>query len=316
MIDSFRKVFFTFSSLLLLTLHVSYAADIQVYTTQNTNNSITPKSIEVAFNHSHLTLLGNNNMNKPFLQRFKKVHYKVYNLAMFMNNDLTYKLLKKYPQFGALTPLTMSIWQDAKGSINIATLTLNGMARVANIPKEDPDLKEYALLIQKALHNALPNGKYKEFSSQTKKDIKKSYQVNLTTSVELEDGEDLEDYIDTFEEEFEAEMESVGFLFPNITNIQDEIFKKYNYNEYDFYHTYSICKFDVIYPISKDHPEAGAWAPCSFYIYKRKGERKMYMGLLGVQNWITTLHITDKESIELLTQTQSAITNILNEVIE
>ena len=285
--------------------------DVQIFTSKN--SALTPQSIEDAFVRANLNVIGNNNMNKPFVKRFGKVHYATYNLAMFMSNNLTFKLIKKYPEFGALAPLSMSIWSDKNG-MNIATLTLQGMARATKIPLTDPDLIAYAQLIHKALYQAMPQGEFRQLP-YTSTDNNNSYQVNFTASVTLDKGNDIENYIEDFEAEFEAEMEPYGFLFPNYTNIQEELFDEHNYKEYEFYHTYSICKFDVIYPVSKLHPEAGAWAPCSFYIYKKKGETKMHMGFLGVDNWITTLNIKDKASLQPLQDAQGMIVKILNEMI-
>lgn len=287
--------------------------DVQIYSMSNLNAAITPQTIEDAFTTVGLSVLGNNDMNKPFSKRFGKVHYKIYNLAMYTNNELSYKLLKKYPRFGALTPLSMSIYSQ-NGTINISTLTLHGMARATQIPSSDPDLMAYATLIQQALKKALPNGHFKSLSYAPKYN-EKSYQIDFSSTVELGKNEYIEDFIDDFEAEFEAEMEPYGFLFPNYTNIQEELFDAHNYKEYDFYHTYSICKFDVIFPVSKLHPEAGAWAPCSFYIYKKKGEKEMHMGFLGVENWITTLNIQDENSIKPLKEAQGMIVNILKEMI-
>lgn len=288
--------------------------DVQVFTTNN-NAKITPTTIEKAFEAVGLTVLGNNDMNKPFKARFGKVHYKVYNLAMYINNDLTFKLIKKYPKFGALTPLTMSIWKGKDGSMNISTLSINGMARATGIPLTDTDLIAYAKLTKTALKKAMPNGHFKNLH-HTVEFPNKSFAIDITSDIDLTGGETISDFIDDFEAEFEGELEPLGFLFPNYINVQEEIFNEHNYNEYDFYHTYSICKFDVIYPVSKLHPEAGAWAPCSFYLYKKKGENKMHMGFLGVKNWITTLDIQDKESIKPLKDAQGMIVKVLNEMKE
>ena len=288
--------------------------NVQVYTTPNADGKVTTKSIEAAFDSVGLSVPGNNDMNKPFSLRFKKTHYKTYNLAMFVNNDLTLKLVKKYPNFGALTPLTMSIWEAKDGSMNISTLSINGMARATNIPVTDPDLVAYAALIEKALQTAMPNGSFKDLPF-TVKFPNKTLATNFVMELDL-DGEDPEEFIEGFEGELEGELEPLGFLLPNYTNLQEEIFDDAGYNEYDFYHTYSICKFDVIFPVSKTHPEAGAWAPCSFYLYKKKGEDKMYLGFLSVDNWITTLDIADDESIKPLKEAQGMIENIVNEMTE
>ena len=286
--------------------------DVQIYSMANQNGAITPQTVENAFTAAGFSVLGNNNMNKPFLKRFGSVHYKTYNLAMYTNNELSFKLLKKYPQFGALTPLSMSIYSK-NNTINISTLTLHGMARSTGIPENDPDLIHYAALIQKALKDALPKGNFLKLP-YAPLDNDNSYRIDFSSEVVLEKDQTMEDYIEDFEAEFEAEMEPYGFLFPNYTNIQEELFDEHNYKEYDFYHTYSICKFDVIFPVSKLHPEAGAWAPCSFYIYKKKGEKKMHMGFLGVDNWITTLDIKDELSIKPLKEAQGMIVNILQEM--
>ncbi len=289
--------------------------DVQIYTTANKDKKVTTKSIEAAFESVGLSVAGNNDMNNPFSKRFGKLYYKVYNLAIFSNSELTFKLIKKYPEFGALTPLTMSIWQEKDGSMNISTLTFNGMARASRIPSTDTDLRAYAALVHKALRKAMPNGHFKKLYFKPSHNDQ-PLQVNFTATVDLDEGASIDDYIDDFETEFEGEMEPLGFLFPNYMNLQEDIFDDYDYHEYDFYHTYSICKFDVIYPVSKYHPEAGAWAPCSFYLYKKKGENKIYMGFLGVQNWISTLDIEDQSSIKALQKAQGMIKKIIKEQTE
>lgn len=289
--------------------------NVQVFTTQNADGAVTTKSIEKAFDSVGLSVPGNNDMNKPFKTRFGTLHYKVYNLAMYINNDLTLKLLKKYPKFGALTPLTMSIWQGKDGSMNVATLSIEGMARAVNIPVTDPDLVAYAALIKKGLQTAMPNGKFKELDF-TVKFPTKTLATDFVAEVDLEDT-NTEEYIENFEAEFEGELEPLGFLLPNYTNVQEEIFDDAGYTDvYDFYHTYSICKFDVIYPVSKTHPEAGAWAPCSFYLYKKKDEAVMHMGFLSVENWISTLDIEDDASIKPLREAQGMIENIITDMTE
>ena len=285
---------------------------VQVFTADNKDGKITAKHISDTMDGLGLTTAGNNDMNKPFSQRFPKLHYKVYNLAMFQNDALTLALIKKYPNFGALAPLTMSIWSDGD-TMNVSTLTLDGMSRASGIPKTDKDLVAYAALITKGLKATMPNGKFKfldyKVPSQTE-----SYAI--TFEMEVDEDADLEEFKEDFEGEFEGEMEPLGFLMPNYSNLQEELFDEAGYDAYDFYATYSICKFDVIYPVSKLHPEAGAYAPCSMYLYKKKGENVMKIGYLGVDNWIKTLDIKDQESMKPLYEAQGMINNILTEMTE
>jgi uncharacterized protein (DUF302 family) len=287
--------------------------DVQVFTANNSEGKITPRTIEDSFIESGLEVPGNNNMNKPFSQRFGSVHYKVYNLAMYQDPKLSLTLVKKYPQFGALIPLTMSIWSEGE-TINISTLTIAGMARATGIPANDPDLITYGEKIHKALKAALINGEFKTLNYHTAP-RDKTLATNFVFKIDL-DGNTPSNWKEDAESEFEAEMEPLGFLFPNYTNLQEELFDDDGYKKYDFYDTYSICKFDVIYPVSKLHPEAGAWAPCSFYFYKIKGENKVHVGWLSVENWITSLNIQDKESTQPLREAQGMIEEILNEMFK
>ena len=294
------------------TLLLASQNSIQVWSADNSRGKITTKSIEEAFNSVGLDVLANNNMNKPFKLRFKKTHYKVYNLAIFINNDLTLKLIKKYPRFGVLSPMTMSIWSDGK-TMNISTLSLKGMSRTTGIPFKDRTLREYAVLIQKALKKAMPNGHFKKLPYKDKDD-KKSYLVSFSMPVEYEEDQSPSDFEENFEDEFTGELEPIGFLFPNYLNLKEDIFEDAGYDKYDFYNTLSICKFDVIFPVSRLHPEVGAYAPCTFYIYKKKDEKEMHMGFLGVENWIETADIEDDASIKPLKEAQAMIKKVIEEM--
>nr|WP_321267142.1 DUF302 domain-containing protein [uncultured Sulfurimonas sp.] len=286
--------------------------NVQIFTSKNSDGKITPKTIGAAFNANNLKIGGNNDMNKPFKLRFNKVNYETYNLAMFRNDKLTIKLVQKYPRFGRLVPLTMAIWSDGD-TMNIATLTLEGLARTAELPVNDPDLIEYSKMITKALKASMPNGSFKDLNHKIL-DAKSTYEINFTA--ELDEDTDADSWRDDFESEFEGEMEPIGFLFPNYTNLNEELLDAAGVDDFDFYITYSICKFDVIFPVSKERPEAGAYAPCSMYAYKKKDEDEVHIGYLGVNNWIKTLNITDEHSITQLKNAEGMINKILTELTE
>lgn len=284
---------------------------VQVFSAPNADGAITTKTIDEAFEKSGLAMGGDNNMNSPFEKRFGHVHYKTYNLAMFSNTDLVIKLIKKYPKFGSLTPLTMSIWSDdTKKTMNISTLTLTGMSKAVGIPETDADLIAYAAMVKKALKAAMPKGEFQKTNFPVV-DKKSSFAQEFTVDVSATDDKAIQDIKGNLEAGFEGEMEPLGFLLPNYMNLQADVFEGAGFKDYDIYVTYSICKFDVIYPVSKLTPEAGAWAPCSMYIYHKKGEDKIHIGYLGVDSWITSLGMKDKEAIAKLYEAQGMITKIL-----
>lgn len=281
--------------------------DIRVITVANPDGKITGATIEEAFTANGFVVDGNNDMNKPFQLRFGKLWYNTYRLAIVHNSDYTAKLAKDYPSIGLLTPLSMSIWSSNDNKdISISSLTLRGMSRITQIPMDNPDLIAYSEAMDKALKAALPGGQYEERTYNKIADMNTQLATLFTATI---------DDKDSFEEEFEAEMEPVGFLFPSYIDLNGELAQR-GVDSFEYYDTYSVCKFDVIYPVSETHPEVGAFAPCTFYIYKKVGEEETHMGYPSVDNWITATDIEDEKSLQPLVEAQELFSNIVKEITE
>ncbi len=93
-------------------------------------------------------------------------------------------------------------------------------------------------------------------------------------------------------------------------------FAKAGNDMYDTFDVYSICKVPVIYTVSATHPEAGAFAPCSLYLYKKKGENAIHLAYPSIYNWYSSIDVADKESKEVLLKAQNLMDNTLAEVTE
>lgn len=293
-------------------LELNKGQDIQIFTAPNTDGKITAKTIDDTFVAAGFTVDLNNNMNSVFDKRFGGHWYATYHL-FGIHSDYAAKLAVKYPSIGLITPLSTSIYSnDKEHTMNISSLSLRGMSRITRIPMDDPDLIAYHKQLNDTLAKALPNGHFNVLKyklSNPNDQLATTFAMNL----EVEEGSSIQAEKEDFQTEFEGELEPIGFLFPSFLEFNEEI-KGKGFQGYDFFDTYSICKLDVIYPISKTHPEVGAFAPCTFYMYKKKGDTKVYMGFPGVQNWISAVEIKDKESLAPLLEAHKLIENILNEI--
>ena len=292
--------------------------DIRVITVANPDGKITGATVEDAFTANGFIVDGNNDMNKPFGLRFgkDKLWYTTYRLAVVHHSEYTAKLAKDYPSIGLLTPLSMSIWSSNDNKdISISALTLRGMSRITQIPMDNADLIAYADAMDKALKAAVPGGKYEDRTYSKVADMKMQLATLFTAEFDTDEETTAADAKDSFEEEFEAEMEPVGFLFPSFIDLNGELEER-GVTTYDYYDTYSVCKFDVIHPVSKDHPEVGAFAPCTFFIYKKKDEAETHMGYPSVDNWITATDIEDEASMKPLVEAQELFSNIVKEITE
>jgi len=297
--------------------------DIRIFTVANPDGKITAATIEKAFEEVGFSIDGNNNMNAPFKPRFGATYYETYHLFTTHSSEHTLALVKDYPSIGLLAPLSMSIYSNrdddlsAGKTMSISSLTLRGMSRITGIPMDNPDLVSYAKFLEEGLAKALPGGHFKELNYVKVADMSKT----LATTFEVEfGGETLDDILaakDDFEAEFEGEMEPIGFLFPGFVDFKSE-FTDAGYDVYDYYDTYSVCKLDVIFPIHQEHPEVGAFAPCTFHIYKKKGDPITYMGYPSVDNWITATDLDpeDKETLGTLVEAQKLFEDTVNAITQ
>jgi uncharacterized protein (DUF302 family) len=313
-----KKIFKILTAIVLLaTIGASNAnakkQDIQILTANNESGKITKDTIETAFKSNGFLISGNNNMNAPFKVRFKAGNdFKMYRLMFVYNPVLSSKLAKQYPSIGLLAPLSTSVYSKDGKTINISSLTLKGMSKITKIPETNKDLIAIYDNMQKALKDALPNGKFQSLNYKIEKP-----EGALVTSFEAEfeaEG-DMEEAKEGFQEEFEGEVEPLGFIVAGFTSFNEDLTKN-GIDTYDFYDTYSICKLEVIFPVHKLHPEVGAFAPCTMYMYKKKGENKMHLGFPSVHNWISSVDIKDKESLKPLLDAQKALAGVLSELTE
>ncbi len=280
--------------------------DIWIFRSDNSEGKITPETIQEAFEKSGFYIAANNNMNIPYKRDFNNTYYDVYNLAAYYNKDIVAQFIKEYPKIGLFAPISMSIYtKKGDKTISIATLSPARMAEITGIPADHAGWKALDGMIKKALKAALPNGKF-VVVVDNKIDVK----APLVVEASMKMGEEWEDELEDLENDFESALSPNGFSMPAFNELSDEIEE----TGYDFYITYSICKIPVIYTISKEHPEAGAYAPCSMYMYKKEGDDTVHFGFPSVYNWISSMGITDDASKKILIDAEEKFKNILKKL--
>ena len=305
-----------FVTVVLLTFGVAANAvqDIRIYTADNQGGKINPAGVEKAFKDAGFYLTGINNMNIPFDAKYKSHPHELYYLMTVHKKDFVNKIAKKYPEIALFTPLSMSIYtRNGDKTISISSMSANGIAKVTGIPADNADLVAYMKEVADTLAKALPNGKFEKLSYKIAKpegDLVKRF----TMEMDVKDDE-IEDEAEGIQEELEAGLETGGFVVAGFNQLAAEYANAGN-DTYDFFDVYSLCKVPVIYEVSKTHPEAGAFAPCALYMYKKKGEKAVHFAYPSVYNWFSSIDIADKASKEVLLKAQNLMNNTLAEVTE
>jgi len=304
-----------FIALLLLNGVVANASqDIQVYTTDNSKGKITGDTVEKAFVDAGFIISGNRDMHIAFKSKFGQINNKMYHLFYLHKKDLVSELIKVSPRAALFAPLSMSIYTK-KGSndISISFLSLDGMAKITGISAKNKYMIEYSKLVQDTISKALPNAHLEKLAYKQLK-AKENLVASFVGEMDVEEDE-IQEELEGLEMELKSSLETVGFIIAGFNKLGDDL-KENGYNKYDFFDAYSICKLSVIFEVSKKHPEAGALAPCTLYLYKEKGSNKVHIEFPSVSNWFSSLAIEDKVSVKELIDAEKLVVDVVNEVIE
>ncbi len=287
-------------------------ADIEIFTSENADGKITPKVIEAAFEKAGFIISANRDMNGPFVKQFKDSGFDTYNLFTFYKADTVLELVKKYPNIGLFAPMSMSIYtKKGEKTISVSSLTAEAMAKIMEAPSDDKTLHDLRALVKQTLKSAMPKGSFEALPYE-----QTEAKGELVTNFSMEmDADEWEDQLEEFKMGFEGELAPNGFVIAGFNNLGDD-FEESEYEAFDFYEVYSICKLPVIYTIAKTRPEAGAYAPCSLYLSKKKNEDTMQIGFPSVYNWMSSMAIESKEDMEVLETAQAGMKKILTGLTE
>ncbi|MCF6309743.1 MAG: DUF302 domain-containing protein [Sulfurimonas sp.] len=285
---------------------LSARGDLHLFDVDNKDSSITTKQIEKAFIDNGFGIGINSNMNKPFMIQFKKTSFKIYTLLTVYHKKLSFDLVKKYPDAGVFMPMGVGIYQSKQeDTLHVSLLTADAQAKILGF--DDELIKSIEKEVLSVLNKTLPNAKHKfsEDSLKEKNPLVTKYELDL-------DGEDWVESRENVIMSLENGFDLYGFVAPSKLNVNENL----KDSPYDFYETISICKLPVIYTVSKTRPEAGAFAPCSLMIYKKKDEDKIVLGFPAVHNWMSSAKVENKDAEAILLKAQKQFESILVEATE
>ncbi len=138
--------------------------------------------------------------------------------------------------------------------------------------------------------------------------------------IPIDRKENLADILEAFQDKFETTFEDNSFIiagYKDFKTVYEDL--DLPFDRYDAYFVYSLCHFTFSESIFNRNdkatvdgrPEAGAFAPCSMYIYVEKGGNKIEVGMPTLENWIAVLNIKDPAKIKHIHDLDKEIVNIM-----
>ncbi|HFQ62531.1 MAG TPA: DUF302 domain-containing protein [Epsilonproteobacteria bacterium] len=302
--------------ILLLLMALSYTllwsgnADILLYKVPNKDHKITAQTLADGLTINGYVVSKNQDMNGPYQKQFQKTTFDSYNLMSVYHPETSVALVPKYAHSGIFTPFSIATYQK-KGDDDFYIALLSAQAQQNILKVKDPLITKLEKLTKETITKVLPTAvetmlPYEAVSTDKPLYTKYSFEVEDTDAMEARG--DLMMMM-------ESGMKPSGFVVANYIDF-NKVLKEEKKEDYMFYDAYSLCKLKIIYELSKNKPEAGAFAPCTMVIYHKKGSNKTEIVTLSIENLTSTLAIKDKKLLDMLVKAQNTMKAIIEDSAE
>jgi len=256
-------------------------------------------------------------VNEQYKEKYGSTTLDVLSFMSIINDKDILPLLNIDPRIAGFSPFNLLIYKKLDEKVtHIGHLKPKVMLDILEI--EDKTLRDKFISSFSPLYKKLEaefEAKGLKFtkSSSTYKALAKKRMINF--EYKFETPEDMEDFLDEFQEDLEKAFTDKEYLIAGYHNFLEgtddakEILK-----DYDAFWTYSLCHLEFSYNMFDNedaHPEAGLFAPCSMYMYIKKGTNTVVVGMPTLANWSNTLGITDDKRVELVSKLDKEIPEIL-----
>ena len=259
-------------------------------------------------------------VNDQYKRKYGSTVLDIMSFISIINDDVIIPLLNIDPRIAGFSPFNMLIYKKLNNEYtNIGHLQPSAILDILGIT--DKNVREKFTASIEPLNKKLEAEFHKKGLKFSKSylsynKLPETKMINFEYTFERTD--DIEDFIDEFQNEFELAFINKEYLiagyhnFLESTDDAEDILKGY-----DAFWTYSLCHLEYSYNMfdkQNAHPEAGLFAPCSMYMYIKKGTNKLVVGMPTLVNWSDTLNITDNKRIGLVHKLDKEIPEILTKL--
>lgn len=237
------------------------------------------------------------------------------NLGFFSvtNDKVVGPLLMKEPALGGFSPFNFHIYKKAgEDKTYVGHVMPETMLDIVGIKDKEVRAKftasfsELDKLAEKEIGSTVQIIDYKALPAKPM----------MTFEVPFERTGDIQEFIDTFQGEFEEKFEANKYIIAGYKNMKEAMTNSgVKFDRFDAYWVYSLCHFRFSEGIfNNGRPDAGTFAPCSMYMYVDKGSNKLMVGMPRLENWIAVMGINDPKMVKSIYDLDKQIVEIMKEL--
>ncbi len=256
----------------------------------------------------------NKRVNDQYETKYGSTVLDVLSFLPVVNNKVIIPLLNIDPRIAGFAPFNMLIYKRLDENLtyigHLMPKVMLDILGIENIEVREKFIATFPPLdemLQKEFNGTKSYMSYKKLPEQS--------MINFEYTFDA--PKDMDDFIESFQNKFELAFINKGYLiagfhnFMEATENAEEIL-----SGYDAFWTYSLCHLEFSYGMFDKEgarPEAGLFAPCTMYIYIKKGTNKLVLGMSRLHNWSDTLDIKDETRVKLVEKLDTQIPQILTD---
>lgn len=249
-------------------------------------------------------------VNDQYKTKYGSTTLDVLSFLPVVNDTNVMPLFNIDPRLAGFSPFNMLIYKSLKEeTTHVGHLTPEAILDIIGI--EDKALSEKFIASFKPLDELLE----KEFGKKSYKTYTKlSDDRMLNFEYEFERPDDIDDFVDEFQNEFEMSFINKEYLIAGFHNFLDTDDGEEALADFDLFWAYSLCHLEYSYNMFDNEgarPDAGLYAPCTMYMYVKKGTNKLVIGMPKLINIMDTLDVKDPRRVALVEKLDREIPEIL-----
>jgi len=251
-------------------------------------------------------------VNDQYKTKYGSTTLDVLSFLPVVNDDNVMPLFNIDPRLAGFAPFNMLIHKKIDENVtHVGHLTPEAMLDILGIT--DNEVKEKFVASFKPLDALLD----KEFGA-TQKSYKTYSKLSDDTMInfeyEFERPDDMDDFVDEFQNKFEMSFINKEYLIAGFHNFKDTDNGEEMLKDYDIFWGYSLCHLGYSYNMFDNEgarPDAGLFAPCTMYMYVKKGTNTLVVGMPKLVNILDTLDVDDAKRVGLVEKLDKEIPEIL-----